>query len=213
MPDHPNIILASGSPRRRQLLALAGLRFTIVRPEVDETPVPNETPPAYARRLSLSKAAEVARRSEPGALVIAADTIVVHQGEIIGKPADEDDAVRILRRLRGQTHHVHTALAVARGEKCTAEITTTAVPMRHYTDDEITAYVTSGDPLDKAGAYGIQHTGFNPVIKLQGCYGNVVGLPLCTLARMLDAFGVAMPGLPEGCRQTPKVCGVEAWPL
>jgi MAF protein len=213
MPDYPNIILASGSPRRRQLLTCAGLHFAIVRPEVDETPAPNETPPTYARRLGLSKAAEVARRSEPGALVIAADTIVVYRGEIIGKPAGEDDAVHILRRLRGQTHHVHTALAVARGERRLAEITTTAVPMRHYTDDEIAAYVASGDPLDKAGAYGIQHTGFNPVIELQGCYGNVVGLPLCTLARMLEAFGVAMPGLPEGCRQTSKACGVAAWPL
>lgn len=209
MPADFPIVLASGSPRRRQLLALAGAPFTVIVPHIDETPLPGEDPLAHVRRLSLSKAAEVAARAGDNALVIAADTIVVYEGVILGKPATSDEAARILRRLRGQTHQVHTALAVRRGDQCASEVVTTGVRMRAYTDAEIAAYVASGDPMDKAGAYAIQNADFNPVAALDGCYANVVGFPLCRLARMLEPFGVALSGLPESCQRANGFgCGV-----
>ncbi len=211
MADNIPIILASSSPRRQQLLALAGLRFTVMRPQVDEAPLPGEDPLAHVRRLSVGKAADVAARAGVEALVIAADTIVVHEGVILGKPATSDEAARTLRRLRGRTHQVHTALAVRRGDQCASEVVTTGVRMRAYTDAEIAAYVASGDPMDKAGAYAIQHAGFNPVAALYGCYANVMGLPLCYLARMLEPFGVALPGLPELCQSGVEQCGVQDW--
>ncbi|MBN1285811.1 MAG: septum formation protein Maf [Anaerolineae bacterium] len=196
------IILASGSPRRRELLTLAGVTgFAVQKADIDETPQPGEDPVAHVMRLSLAKAAAVARFAEdPRTVVIAADTIVVHGGEILGKPASPEDAARMLRRLRGAVHDVHTAVAVQQSIQYAVEATTTAVTMRAYTGDEIAAYVASGDPMDKAGAYAIQNPGFHPVAHLEGCYGNVVGLPLCTLARLLAQFDVAMPGLPDGCQ-------------
>jgi septum formation protein len=199
MTDIP-IILASASPRRRQLLALTGLRFTVMCPEIDEAPLLGEDPLAHVRRLSISKAREGAAHAAPGSLTIAADTIVVHRGEILGKPATLEEAADMLRRLRGEVHHVHTALAVQRGLQRAVEVATTSVPMRRYTDAEIAAYVATGGPMDKAGAYAIQNAGFRPVAGLSGCYGNVMGLPLCYLARMLAGFGVTLPDLPASCR-------------
>ncbi|GAB4449204.1 MAG: Maf family nucleotide pyrophosphatase [Anaerolineae bacterium] len=191
------------------MLALAGLRFDVVRPQVDETPHPGEDPIAHVQRLSITKAAEVAARVAPGTLVIAADTIVVHAGEILGKPATPEEATRTLRRLRGDVHQVHTALAAQRGDWRAAEVVTTGVRMRAYTDAEIAAYVASGDPMDKAGAYAIQNTTFNLVAGLDGCYANVMGFPLCRLERLLEPLGVALPGLPESCRQADgAACGV-----
>ncbi len=200
-----HVILASGSPRRSELLARVGLRFEVVRPDVDESTCPGEAPMDYARRVSLAKAGAVV---EQNAVVIAADTIVAHRGDILGKPATPEEAAQMLRRLRGEVHHVYTAIALAHNGRCTAEITTTVVPMRAYSDTEIAAYVASGAPMDKAGAYGIQSQSFKPAPDLTGCYGNVMGLPLCTLARMLAAFDVALPGLPAACRAPDNTCGL-----
>lgn len=209
---HVPIILASGSPRRRELLARAGLtEFTILKADIDETPFPNEDPVAHVERLSLAKAAAVARFVEnPRTVVIAADTIVVDEGEILGKPGSPEEAARTLRRLRGKTHFVHTAVTVQQSVQYAVEITTTAVPMRNYTDPEIAAYVASGDPMDKAGAYAIQNSEFRPVDNLGGCYGNVVGLPLCTLAQLLAEFDITLPDLPQGCKVNGRArCGLQ----
>jgi len=145
------------------------------------------------RRLAQAKAQAAAQRHRDG-LIIGADTIVVLDGAVLGKPRDEEEAVRMLKALRGREHWVHTGLALvepATGQE-TSRVVSTKVPMRAYSDEEIARYVASGDPLDKAGAYAIQHPGFRPVVLecLQGCYANVVGLPLCSLVEMLEAWGV-----------------------
>lgn len=185
------ILLASNSPRRKQLLALAGWPYRIQPAEVDETPLPGEPAEAYVLRLAESKARAAAASAEDG-LVLAADTTVVDAGAILGKPNDADQARAMLRQLRGRTHQVLTALAVLQGcsDRLLTDVCATDVPMRAYTEAEIEAYVASGDPLDKAGAYAIQHTGFHPVASLAGCYANVVGLPLCHLARTLRKLGI-----------------------
>jgi septum formation protein len=191
------IILASTSPRRRELLSLAGFAFETAAADIDESPKPAEEAPAYVRRLAQAKAKAVQGGLSPGrageSLIIAADTTVVLEGEILGKPADALDAVRILQRLRGRTHQVLTGLALlpTDGDRMVVELCLTDVVMRDYTDDEIWAYVHSGDPLDKAGAYAIQHNGFHPVARLEGCFANVIGLPLCILLPLLQARGVS----------------------
>jgi len=199
------LILASNSPRRSQLLSLAGWQFTTCPAEIDERVLPGELPDTYVRRLAAEKAQVAADRlpdaHAPERLVVAADTAVVDWNEdlrgisyeILGKPVDSADAERMLRRLRGRVHKVLTGLAVLRpydGEIQT-DVCTTDVPMRDYTEAEMYAYIASHDPLDKAGAYAIQHQGFHPVQNLQGCYTNVVGLPLCHLSRMLASFNVS----------------------
>lgn len=201
------IILASTSPRRRALLALLGCPFDLATPDVDETPLPSETPTALARRLARLKAATVARE-EPTAVVVAADTVVALGGEVLGKPMSADDAARMLRALRGLPHDVFTGVAVARGAQVWDAVVTSQVIMRPYTDEDIAAYVASGDPLDKAGAYAIQHPSFQPVADLQGCYANVVGLPLCAVWRLLREAGIdTPPGLINDCAP-PRVCAV-----
>jgi MAF protein len=203
------IILASGSPRRRELLALSGLAFEVRPAAVLETPLAGEPPAAFAMRMSQSKARLAAGAAEPGALVIGADTIVVLDNEIIGKPAGAAQAVEILRRLRGREHQVLTAITVIdTGAEPPAELTdlvTTPVPMRAYSDEEIEAYVATGNPLDKAGAYAIQYAGFQPVDLEQfaGCFANVMGLPVCRLLRLFSARGVppALAQAPGDCEQ------------
>jgi MAF protein len=133
--------------------------------------------------------------------VIAADTTVVDGNQILGKPVDNEDAGRMLRQLRGRTHQVYTAIAVLQNGNLLVECCGTDVPMRDYDDAEMRAYIESGDPLDKAGAYAIQHAGFNPVEYLQGCYANVVGLPLCHLVRTLRKFNIHLAAnVPAGCQ-------------
>mgnify|MGYP001085870603 FL=1 len=196
------ILLASNSPRRKQLLALAGWPYRIQPAEVDETPLPGEPAEAYVLRLAESKARAAAGSAEDG-LVLAADTTVVDAGAILGKPNDADQALAMLRQLRGHSHQVLTALAVlqSRSGRLLTDVCVTDVPMRAYTEAEIEAYVASGDPLDKAGAYAIQHAGFHPVASLAGCYANVVGLPLCHLARMLRTLGLPpQADLPQACQ-------------
>ena len=190
-------ILASGSPRRRELLASLGISFEVVKPDIDETQHPGEAPLDYVRRLSREKAAAAASRvAEPAwvlaadtVVIVAADTIGVIEGEILGKPADADDARAMLRRLRGRDHVVCTALTLLRmngGEPhADTRLTTTTVTMRDYSDAEIDAYIATGDPFDKAGSYAIQHEGFRPVARMEGSHTNVVALPRGTLRAML----------------------------
>lgn len=198
----PQLLLASNSPRRRQLLNLAGYSFVPFPVDIDETPFPGELPADYVLRLAHSKAATAALRHAnastlslakgAGLPILAADTTVADGDAILGKPSGPEEAVSMLRRLRGREHRVFTALALVPpgGEPLTA-VCTTGVFMRPYGEDEIAAYVSGGDPLDKAGAYAIQHPGFHPVERLDGCYANVVGLPLCLLEQLLRQAGFA----------------------
>ena len=189
------LVLASRSPRRRELLALTGLPFRVVVPRTDETQRPGEPPEAYARRLSQEKAGAAAAMLDERALVLAADTIVVDGSDVLGKPADAGEARAMLRRLRGRTHHVMTGLTLldtATGRRRT-ELAISPVPMREYTDEEIEAYIASGDPFDKAGAYGIQNHGFHPAEGFAHCFSNVMGLPLCHVTRMLRDSGLPPP--------------------
>lgn len=198
-----NLILASNSPRRKQLLALGGWVFRVLGAEIDESPLPGEKPPAYVLRLAESKARAVAAGAPPASLIVAADTTVADDGQILGKPLDAADARRMLQQLRGHAHKVYTAIAVllSMDGSLLLELGETEVPMRDYSEAEITAYVASGDPLDKAGAYAIQHTGFNPVNGLQGCYANVMGLPLCHLTRALRRLGLPPKNdVPQACQ-------------
>lgn len=189
-----SFILASGSPRRRELLASLGIDFRVIKSDLDETQRPGEAPLAYVRRLSIEKASAVAASAPPDALILAADTVVIHQGEILGKPADAADARAMLTRLRDQAHTVCTALTLLNPPAPPlTQLTQTEVVMRAYTDDEIEAYIATGDPFDKAGGYAIQHEGFHPVAHIVGSYTNVVGLPLETLKAMLIEVGYDLP--------------------
>ncbi len=188
----PELVLASRSPRRQELLAGLGLSFVVDAAEVEELPLPGEPAEAMVARLSRLKAIVVAAR-HPAALVVAADTVVVLDGIVFGKPADAADATTMLATLRGRTHLVHTAVTLARGDELWTRLSTTAVTMRAYDDAEIAGYVATGDPLDKAGAYAIQHPTFMPVASWEGCYAGVVGLPLSLVGEMLAAAGMAIP--------------------
>lgn len=203
MSSGKNLVLASNSPRRRQLLALAVQEFLVQPADVDECALPGETPGAYVLRLAVHKAETCAARSDPRDMILAADTTVAVDGAILGKPADAAEAVEMLRLLRGKIHEVHTGIAIHLDKRMLTDLCTTAVPMRNYSDAEIADYVASGDPLDKAGAYAIQHAGFHPVEALRGCFASVMGLPLCHLARMLRAAGMLLADdLPAACQAT-----------
>ncbi len=185
------LILASNSPRRRELLHQIGVQFTSDPADVDERILPGESPQDYAVRVSLDKARVAAKRAGAG-IVIAADTIVVVDDAILGKPVDREDAKRMLTLLSGKMHRVITGLAVmdaATGKTRTA-MSVTKVWFRSLSSGEISSYVASGEPLDKAGAYGIQEKGALLVNQIEGCYFNVVGLPLSLLGEMLQTFGV-----------------------
>ena len=186
-------ILASKSPRRRQLLAALGLEFTVDAADVDETPFPGEAPDALVCRLCREKAAAVAAR-HPDEVVLAADTLVVLDGALLGKPADALEAVAMLTSLRDCVHVVYTAVCVMRDAQVETRVSATDVKMRAYTDAEIEAYVETGDPLDKAGAYGIQDPQFAPVASWDGCYSAVMGLPMGLAAEMLARAEVATVG-------------------
>jgi len=252
-------ILASSSPRRRDLFGSLGIAFTVIKPDIDEMQHPGEPPLAYVMRLSYQKAAAVATiilsdiatqhsasENVGEGIVLAADTVVIlgadtlgvdEHGDILGKPLDADDARDMLRRLRGRTHQVCTAITLLtpipptpfpriqrKGEKdnpadaafspslnltkgnpvgagtrmrsgggVITRTTCTAVTMRDYSDAEIDDYIATGDPFDKAGSYAIQHPIFQPVARIDGCYSNVVGLPVCTLKNLLADIG--WPGM------------------
>ena len=193
----PRLILASASPRRSELLALLERPFEVRVADVDESVLPGEAPAVHVERLARLKATTVATRladEHAGALdeagetiVIGADTVVVLDGEVVGKPDDARHATRILRRLSGRDHQVLSGVAVCRGERVHSAVAHTLVGMRTISDDEITRYVASGEPLDKAGAYGIQGAGGRFVEHIDGSYHNVVGLPLTVLEALLGA--------------------------
>ena len=183
------VVLASQSPRRRELLTLVGIPHEVVPADIDETPFPHEAPAAYCERLSREKALAVAHRF-PDAVTIGADTTVVLGGELLAKPEDDADARRMLRLLSGRTHTVHTAVAVCRGDHVVSGVEDVAVTFRPLGDDEIAAYVATREPMDKAGAYGIQGYGATIVERIDGDYFAVMGLPLVRLIRLLGEIGV-----------------------
>jgi septum formation protein len=202
MPDVPNetpLILASTSPRRRELITLFGLEFKLISADIDESPRAAESPAELVWRLSRAKTA-IATRAHPNTIIVAADTDVSLDGAILGKPKDAADATRMLKQLRGRTHTVYSGVTVAQGARQITQIAETTVWMRDYTDDEIAAYVATGDPLDKAAAYAIQNGAFRPVARIDGCHANVMGLPLCHLYRALQAFGVAQSEPDRACQ-------------
>jgi len=187
-----NLVLASNSPRRKQLLALGNWTFKVIVSDIDETQFADEKPDQYVLRLAKEKVLAVANKVSSESIIIGSDTSVIDGDEILGKPKDAEDAARMLRQLRGRTHQVYTGIAVHRASDqiMLTELSITDVPMRAYSDDEIIAYVNTGDPLDKAGAYAIQHPEFQPVESMSGCYAGVMGLPMCHVVRALKKLAV-----------------------
>ena len=193
--ETPKIILASTSPRRRELLGRLGLPFEVVVSRYDEALLsPNGlAPAAYVQTLARGKAEEVAGRlADPSALVIGADTTVTLDGQFLNKPTDAADAARMLRALSGRTHEVYTGLCVIRGETLRTESARTEVEFAPLSDAVLAAYVATGEPLDKAGAYGIQGKALSFIPAIHGDYFNVVGLPLFLLCRILAEFGISL---------------------
>ena len=197
----PRIYLASQSPRRRELLTQAGIRFDLLLfrtgprsdPEIDETHFPDEAPDTYALRVAAAKAQHGARllqmRHLPARPVLAADTTLDCDGDVIGKPVDDADAVAILERLSGRAHRVLTAIAVAHQDRVEQRLSISDVKFRSLGRDEIQRYVASGEPHDKAGAYGIQGRAALFVEEIRGSHSGIVGLPLCDTALLLREFG------------------------
>jgi septum formation protein len=183
------VILASQSPRRRDLLDLVGIVHEVRPADINEEVQPGEGAAAYTERLAREKAATLAGR-EPDAYVIAADTTVVVDGDILGKPLDAADAQAMLRRLAGRAHIVMTGIAVARGARIESAVEEVRVLFRALTDDEIAAYVETGEPMDKAGAYGIQGFGATIVERVDGDYFSVMGLGLRRLVALFERHGV-----------------------
>lgn len=197
MPDSPLLALASTSPRRRAFMQELGLACAAIGTDIDESPRPGEEPVALACRLAEEKAAAAVRilagQVTPH-LVIAADTVVALDGELLGKPVDPAAAVRMLTLLRARSHFVHTAISVLHtGGRQRTRVNSTRVVMRDYSDREIADYVATGDPMDKAGAYAIQHPQFRPVDHLEGCMSGVMGFPLGDLRDLLAELGFHMP--------------------
>lgn len=178
-----HFVLASGSPRRAELLRAAGFEFAIRVADVDESVLPNEAPHDYVARLSREKALAVAAEGE---IVLGADTTVVVLNEIIGKPENDEDAARMLRMLSGQWHDVLTGVSVVKNHQVRSEVAVTRVKFADLNEDEIGWYVASGEPMDKAGAYGIQGYASRFVERIEGSYSNVVGLPVQMVYRMLE---------------------------
>ena len=179
------LILASASPRRAELLRNAGIEFRVVPPDVPEIRRPLELPLDYCRRLATEKAQAIAPQY-PGDAVLGADTIVVIDGEILGKPADADEARAMLRRLSGRVHEVMTGVCLVIEGRQIVEAETTRVHMTEISEEEIEAYVRDGEPMDKAGAYAIQGIASRWIPRVEGCYFNVVGLPMPRVYAMLQ---------------------------
>ncbi len=188
-----DIILASNSPRRRELLGKMGLRgFRVAAPNVDETVEGNLHPAQIVEELSLRKARAAAEKAGPDDLIIAADTVVSLEGAVLGKPADERDAFSMLSALSGNRHDVYTGVTVLQGDRAVTEHEATVVAFREVDPEEILGYIATGEPMDKAGAYGIQGLGALLVSGIQGDYCNVMGLPVFRLGRILARFGIEL---------------------
>ncbi len=211
------LVLASTSPRRQAFLLALGLQFSVVAANIDETPNAGELPLALAQRLAASKARAVRDALAAPALIIAADTVVALDAAIMGKPRDAADARSMLSALRGRDHHVMSAVSVLdnRTGMQRSVVNDTRVTMRSYTNDEIDAYIATGDPFDKAGGYAIQHAGFHPVTALDGCFAGVMGLPLADLSTLLAGFGVvlttALPPISRDAGCVDVLCGNGRW--
>ena len=190
--DKTILLLASNSPRRKQLFALGNWKFKVIVSDVDESQLAGELPREYVLRLAQAKALAVADNADLENIIIGSDTAVIDGNEILGKPNNKEDAERMLKQLRGRTHQVYTGVAIYRVSdgKMLTELCVTDVPMRPYSDAEIKAYVQTGDPMDKAGGYAIQHPDFQPVESMHGCYASVMGLPMCHVIRALQKLDV-----------------------
>jgi septum formation protein len=183
----PRVILASQSPRRRELLALIGVAHEVRPADIDERYVAGESPRAHAERLAREKAT---RLGEQDAVIIGSDTIVVVDGDVLGKPSSEADATRMLRRLSGRMHTVMTAVAVAWNGRVVSGVEEVDVTFHDLSDADIARYIATGEPMDKAGAYGIQGYGATIVARVEGDYFAVMGLPLQRLVRLLEEIGI-----------------------
>lgn len=205
-----SLVLASASPRRRELIRALDMSVRLADPDTDEgKPLSGESPDTFVRRLSTDKARQVASETTD-ALVLAADTVVVLDGSVLGKPADRSEAARMLSGLRDRAHTVVTGLTLIDVPSGRRRSTTRAtdVTMRDYSSEEVAAYVASGEPMDKAGGYAVQDRAFRPARGIEGCYLNVVGLPLCDVVDLLEGFGVAATlradwHPPNECRDCP----------
>ncbi|MDA5108996.1 Maf family protein [Brevibacillus thermoruber] len=193
MKTETSLILASSSPRRRELLQTLGLPFTVMTSDVDETTQPGMSPKAVVEELALRKARAVASRLDAG-VVLGSDTVVVLDGRILGKPADEPDAFRMLSALQGREHTVYSGVALIDAATGRFEVahSKTAVRIRPLTEREIRSYIATKEPMDKAGSYAIQGIGSTLVESIEGDYFTVVGLPLCLTAGMLFRFGITL---------------------
>ncbi len=186
----PRVVLASSSPRRREQLTLVGIAHEVMPADIDESYLRGETPPAHAERLARGKAAKIAAIA-PDAVVIGADTIVVVDGDVLGKPASESQAATMLRRLSGRSHGVITAVAAVWRGKTASAIEEVDVTFRPLTEHEIAGYIATGEPMDKAGAYGIQGYGATIVERVDGDYFAVMGLAVNRLVRLLERLGLS----------------------
>ena len=191
------LVLASASPRRRELLGALGLDFAVAPADLDEEGIAAGKAPAAGALAVASGKADVVAAREPDAVVLAGDTIVALDGAVLGKPRDAQDARRMLVALCDRTHEVFTAVVVRAGGTARTEVDGSVVRMRAYAAPEIERYVATGAPLDKAGAYGVQDGVFDPVAAIDGCYCNVMGLPLWTVTRLLGDAGCAAPRGPD----------------
>lgn len=207
-----SLVLASSSPRRRQLLALLQLDFTVSAADIDETVLRNETPADYVLRLAETKARVIAQRADADRIILAADTTVVDGRDILGKPNDDEEAFAMLTQLRGRTHQAYTGVALLRTDDgaLLTDLSVADIVMRDYSDEEIRAYIATRDPFDKAGAYAIQHTDFHPVEAVRGCYAGVMGLPLCRVVGQLQKLNAALVAdAPFNCQKsTDRDCPV-----
>ncbi|WP_295398904.1 nucleoside triphosphate pyrophosphatase [uncultured Thiocystis sp.] len=194
MAAEHQIYLASRSPRRGELLTQVGVRFAVIAADIDETPRPEESPTEYVRRIALEKgrAGRSVLPERDGRPVLAADTAVVSEGHLLGKPRDREDAARMLRLLSGQTHRVLTAVALIAGAREWVEMSESRVTFRPIREEEIRRYWRTGEPLDKAGGYGIQGHGALFVAALEGSYSGVMGLPLFETGRLLEQAGIEL---------------------
>ena len=190
-----DIILASQSPRRKELMGQIGLKFKVISPNVDEHMEGNPSPAQLVEELSLRKARAVARQADGEALIVAADTVVALEGTVLGKPEDEREAFAMLSALSGNRHYVYTGVTVLRDGRAVTQHEVTTVTFRELEPDEISSYIATGEPMDKAGAYGIQGLGALLVSGIEGDYFNVMGLPVYRLGRILAGFGIDLLAL------------------
>jgi septum formation protein len=190
VPQSRPLVLASASPRRAELLTSAGFTFSVEVADVDESPRDGENPPTYVLRVARAKAQAVAARCrDSGSVILAADTTVAIEGQILGKPENELDAIRMVQLLAGRVHDVFTGVVLLAGGRESADVVPTRVRLLPMTMDEILWYVKSGEPMGKAGAYGIQGRAARFVDWIEGSWSNVVGLPVATVYRLLREVG------------------------